>query len=161
MPLAIPHLFLFFSRVVKLKLLPKGFWPKFALRYVHSTTGEISGLVCVQVGGRNLAPSAAFSKQPQSTRTPIVWAWRFRHHGPGAAKFPDPRKPHIKVSTLVSCAENIPQPSALEGGCSTLTGHASMGAGCWLCSPRLHHLLGHNPAQLPVEPAWRKVGITH
>lgn len=38
---------LFFFWVVVLKLLPKCFWPSFALRYAHSTAGEISGLfVC-------------------------------------------------------------------------------------------------------------------
>lgn len=41
---------------------------------------------------------------------------RSRHHGPGAARFPDPHQSHTEVFALASCVGSIAQPSALESG---------------------------------------------
>lgn len=82
---------------------------------------------------------------------------RSRHHGPGAAKFPDPHKSHTEnLHTGELCGK---QTSALGTGrgCSTSPCHAGTGAGCRLCSPGPHHLLGHNPALLQVGSTQRKL----
>lgn len=140
--------FSFFFWVVMLKLLPKGFWPNFALRYAHSTAGEISGLfACKLEEGiwlhRQHFPSGHTVHAHQLFGPALQTPW------PRGSQIPRP--PQVTYQNLRTGELHRRHTSALgAGGGNTPVWHASTEAGCWLCSPGLHHLLGHNPAQLHV-----------
>lgn len=82
----------------------------------------------MQVAGRNLAQSAAFSKWPQSACTPIVQTHTLDNMAPGQPNSQTPTH-HIPKHSWCWAAEKAYL--SVGGGSRTSAWHAGMGAGCW------------------------------
>lgn len=133
----------------------KRFWPNFTLRYAHSTAGEISGLFACKSEEEIWLHRQHF---PRGHRVHSLQGLGPALQTPRPRGSQIPRPPPVAYRSLHTGELCGKHSSALGTGerCSTSPRHASSGAGCWLCSPGPHHLLGHNPAQLQVGSARRK-----
>lgn len=127
-----------------LKLLTKGFWPNFALRYAHSTAGEISGLFAckLQEGiwlSRQHFPSGHRVHAHQLFRPTLWTTW------PQGSQIPRP--PRITYQNTHGAELLRKHTSALEEEVEHLLGMLAWELAAGLLSPG--RFCGYNPAELP------------